>query len=786
MFKYLFILLPSVLFGVDINIYIGKENNASYSNLHIRYKKPFHCKNIQKDPNKKAKILCTFNESSKEFYKPIFNDFFKIKTYKTHKNFFIEIVPIHKIKAIAIKANLNKKNTIKQKDINKSKHWLLLGFKDKYPLIEEAKRNSRSIKFPIKLNEVKRPFIGAIDTNLKPISDGKTNQLKAYQRIKSLYKRRLYEDTIKQVNDILSYTPDTLFNVELDLYKLRAYYKLEQYEKLLEEVKIYNKKYYSTQNQDELLLYIAISYSKEGILRDSKYFFNRLFDEYPKSEFTNIAFIHFGDQNILFNKKEDGLDFYKKALYNSKNIENASMAALRLVNYYMTTGKTKAFLKFLDKILNANPKYFTNDIKNSMDIGSYLLQNKKFIRADKLYNTILKAVEKEKNDYEKIMTNIGISKEGAKDTHGAYKIYKKYLKEYPYGIFVGEIENRLDSLFFSLKDINNSDKIQSYDKLRNKYGDNKIGQRAIFEKANFYNKNKEFNKTLNMQDELLSLNLFPQAKELIKKAAYNIALSYISKNNCKELLNYIKKYKLNLKNKADEVYNCSFKEANFKFARDIAKKNLEKKSNKLRPKLKWLYNYAKSSYKVNDYKNTILAAEDIIKLANLENDLKYKDILYEKFKALKALKKYEEALKTAKEIEDIFSLKLKFLDLYFDTFKIMLKEKNYIASITYAKKILYIQNENKTFIYSPFIDFSLIQIYKNIDDRKKAFQTILNTLKLKKISNKDKARLYYELANYYIYIKNMKDAKKYYEKSIQIAKNSPWAKLSKDALKLIN
>ena len=343
MIKWVLLLLVSSfsLGALEITINGAQENHKKFSTLHIQDETKFVCQAIKNDFLITTKIVCAFSKKPNRSIQKLQNDFFKIDTIIKKETFFLVITPFHKIKLLPVVFDLTKDDTVYQPDVSISKHWMVVGYLDKVPLINNKPRPEIAINFPYYSNQDKLPYVGGLDIAGNPVYIKKVDDVTDYLKIKKFYKEGRYDYSIELINEILEAYPNTLFKAELIYYKIKVYAKLKDYDSVIESAKIYLREYSSDENIPEVLSLTANAYSKIGLNSDADYFYDRLFSEHTESVFAQWGYIYLGEMLEGTASVSKAVSFYKKALSQTLDIDVGVAAAYHL-----------AYIKINNSILN--------------------------------------------------------------------------------------------------------------------------------------------------------------------------------------------------------------------------------------------------------------------------------------------------------------------------------------------------------------------------------------------------------------------------------------------------
>jgi len=744
----IFLFLPIFLFALEINIDYSKHNKP-YEILTIYNKTPFFCK------EKKQKLICEFNKIPQT---PVFKDeskFFRVIPSFKEKKFFITIdIKSNNYKVFSFEDNLYNKPLITPFKLKKAKKWIII-VNDEF--LEE---NNIGLNFYYK--HAYYPYVGAIDENLRPVKDDKTQDVIKYFEILKAYKYG--RDVIDEIDDFVKKYPNSIFLSDILFLKLKILDKQNRSEEVVELAKQWIKKFAYSPKLPEVLLLLAKNYTKIGLLSNASYFYNRVITEYPNTKYAYLAMIYLADQLYTTGDEQKAFKLYEKALYSTKDIDVASLAALRLAQRYMDKGKIKKAIEYYEKIYKANKEFLLKDKKKAYELINRLAEEKIYDLAIKIGEDLLKKLKKLDDLYEPLLYRLAEWSYKAGKYELALKYINKYLNEFPYGDYSENVASLKDRVLFEVPESNLTKKLQYIDKVLNEYNNTITAQKALYEKIKILYKLKKYDEILKMENQIMQIpdSIFKNKKEFIKKVAKEYAIELLKKNNCFKAIELVKKYHLNLK-KDEELYNCAMKIKDCKFASIITNKYLNSADDKIF--IKWIKRKIEALWCMKDYKNVVVAVDD---LCRVEKSC-HKYLMY-KFFALWNLGKYKEALKVAKELEKYEDIKN--ADAYIKIVNWALENKDYLLAATYAKKIIDLQEKYKSYVYSPFVEFVYAKYTKNKNEAIKILKDLI-----KRVKGEDLARAYYMLAN-------LTKNKEYLEKCIKIKDSTLWRGLCKDALNL--
>lgn len=783
MFKWILLLLflsTNFLFALEISINGAKEQHQKFSTLHISDDKNFVCQAIKDDYEITTKIVCAFSKRPTKSVKKLQNNFFKIDTIIKKKTFFLVITPFHKIKLMPVVFNLTTDETLYQPAVDVSKHWMIIGYSNKLPLINNKLKPEIAINFPYYSSKDKLPYVGGLDIKGNPVYIKKVDDVADYLKIKKFYKEGNYEYAIDLIDEILGAYPNTLFKAELIYYKIKVYNELKNYENILDISKIYLREYSSDENIPEILSLTANAYSKIGQNTDADYFFDRLFSEHEDSIYTQWGYIYLGEMLEASGGTSKGIKFYKKALNETQDIDVATTAAYHLAQVKISNSLDESG-KYIRKIIKAKPSYFTNDIRTSTEMMYTFADGAKYETASVIAKAILDEMNRQDDEYEALMQHRALWLAKTDKKTEALGAINDYLKMYPDGTFIDEIQIAKDELFFDTSDLNKSAKLAEYDKLILDYPNDSIGDRAVYEKAKLLLENGMFSDVLYSKNQLLNLNeeVYTDLDTIITDSAIGVMKNSLENRECQEVLNISNEYNITLSNKWDDgIYECSMMGGDYQLAKRVASENV--KSKNLDERKKWLYRYIKIDFAIGNYSDVIDASKDLISLIDNVQTSKYQDVYRYLFDTYHRLEKSDDMISAIVDVQKVFGLDYKDLDRYASVMTIGSDKKDDNIVIKYAEEVMKIQKSSSSNPQSPFVEFTLYQSYTNKENYNSALE-VIKSLNAVELNKSDRARQKYLLGTIYAKLWRDKEAIKAYQESIDADSTSAWAKLAKGA-----
>ena len=785
MFRYIILLafLSLYSFALEISIDSAKDNFIKYATLQISDKDRFVCESIKDNFDVTQEIICAFSKKPSQKIEYIQNDFFKVNSFYKGDTFFISIKPFYKLKLLANIFDLTQDKTVFSADVKLAKSWTIIGYKEKFPLLKNEQKNELSLDLPYFQDKDMMPYVGSLDLKGNPVYIKKVEDVTEYLKIKRYFESKKYDEALELIDEVLQKYPHTLFKAELIYYKIKLYDRLKDYENVISYAKEYLREYSGDEKIPEVLALMARAYVKLGQNTDADYFFDRLFSEHRGNVYAQWGYIYKGEMLEESGGTRKAIEYYKKALYETKNLEVAAAAAYHLANILLEKSPKKA-AKYALKIIKAKPSYFMHNLKKSINMMNKLADAKEYATAAAIAKAMLQAMGPGYDEYETILKDRALWLAKSDNKKAALKALNEYLKKFPDGDYINQIQIVKDSLFFENDELNSSEKLKEYDKLIAEYSGDTIANKALYEKAKLLLQQKKYAVVLDMQDALKKLDPqeYKEVDTIIKKAAVGMMEESLASKNCKNVLVIANDYNITLSDRWDDgIYRCAMKGADFKLSKSIALKNLESKN--LQNRKKWLYRYMKIDFETGNYSEMVDVAKDLIKLIDNIKKSPYKDVYRYLFDAYERLEQKDKMMQTMAKIEEIFGLSYKDIDRYVAMVRLGAERKDDNIIIKYAKKVMDIQKRSNSHAQSPYIEFVLYGAYIDRGEYNNALQ-VIRSLDNVALSKSDRARQKYLLGMVLSKLWRDSEAKKAYSAAIKADPNSAWAKLAKSALEI--
>ena len=769
--------------AMELSIQSGKEEGSPFSVLHLRDKTPFACEAVKDEFGDEKRVECHFSVSSVKTFSPINNRFFTVKGAASPKGYTLTITPKAKMKLSPVSFNLSRDPQTFFAPVKNASHWTVVGYGSKLPLISPSA--SSTFNFPIKLTKETVPYVGGLDLNGNPVKLTQAEDVSDYLQMKKAFEAKNYEKVIELSEYVLKNYPESIFRNELMLYRMRALHQQEEYEKLLETAKQFLRDYSSDSNVAEVLAYTANAYTRLGQSADADYFFDRLFDEHPGSPYAAEGMIYKARGLEAAGSPRRAMQFYQKALEISPDVSIASKAAFRLAQLELDNGNTENAKQYVEKILKANPDYMGEVRSEAMNMADTFAYRKEETTGIRILETLLKGTERKSPEHEALLHTLGLRLAQAGKEKEALKRFNEYLDTYKFGDYAGEVRRAKDGLFFEEKEGNVSEGLQKYDDLIARYGDDSVGRKALYKKAQLLLKQDKYREVLDLENELYRLDTteYPEAHKLISQSAIGLEKRYLKEGKCSEAMELQKMYRIKLLPQWDALlYECALKTAQYPLAKKIAQPHLKSKS--LQERQVWLSRLVRTHFALGEYKEALKGGEELIDLLGVEKNPSLNGVYRTVFDASWRLNDGERMIRHIKAIESVFPTDFKDVERYTKMVALGLSRKDESMVQNYARKVMALQQRTKTYTQSPYIEFTLAQSLQNVGKDAEALK-VLKSLDGRKLSGERRSRQQYLIGAIAQSLGQKNQARAAFDASIKADKNSAWAKLAKDALGLL-
>lgn len=728
------------LFALNIEIDYGIEHNKRFSILTLKYDSPFPCVESRDINDNITLIECridkppsaSFPKQSLEF----FDIYTEIKNRKFHLFIKANISANKKIRLFANAFDLKSEIAIPKERPKDSRVWQIIGFEGEIPFL--SGKNYNGLNFPIHIPNSALPSIAELNIDASPLTFEEGADLGAFLNLQSYYQNKQDAETIAAADNILNNYPNSIFARDALLYKIRAMSRTTQVpDDAINIAKAWIKAYPTDTNVPEVLYIIAKNYAKLRIFNESRYYYNRILEEFEDSKYAQYALVGMAHNLATNGDRRQPPTLYARAYESAKDLDTASFVALNWAQWALKNDDKKGAENLISKVVSANPNYFLAHIDSSTAQLALWAENGLYALSAKAGESMLKKLTND-NFKEKLMLNVGNWYELASMPSDAYRVYSEFLQ-----LFANEsdeiptIKKRSDNLLFLLDEGDMEKQITQYDYIIATYPNSDNAKLA-------YQKKAQNLLALGRYKEVLELKPHLEENSEIVKNAY-IAIIENSKD-CAEMISYYNKSRV-ITNNARELFECLFNASLFELARGLSSEMLPNASGE--SKILWLYNEARVNYALNDYNRAASASRDVMGVTkDFAQKLNAGEML---FFSLVNLGRKNEAISVFNELVKIAPQNRALIPMTKEMLSFALNDGDNIAVEKYAKDLIALQNRHKLYEFSPFAELSYADVLFS-DNRFSEMLKVLTNLHNANNAESQKAHYlrgsaHYELGN---------------------------------------
>jgi tetratricopeptide (TPR) repeat protein len=775
--------------ALSLKINSGRYDKSPYSILHLTHQEPFSCVAKKTMRDKVYEYVCEVEGVALNRFATSQSRFFRISSDTKDKVFSIRIEAKEDIALYPIEYDLKASPEVEwHKDI-KSKHWVFVGFLGKLPVITDKKK-SKGLSFPLEMTGTSKPYIGALDLNKNPLHFDSSDDVKTFLDVKQIYEDEKFEDVVELIDEYLEKNPESIFESDFVLYKIKALSAMNTEDSSEKNIKLteeWIKSYPSNENIPEVLVHSGKAYSRMRQEDHAKKIFDTVIEQHPKTKYAALAKLYLGDINYhdttMANGEAVAERLYVDALYSTKDIEVASMAAMRLGKVSVTDDKLKSADEYYRKVLDSNKEHMIKDPKAAYALAKRLRLKKMYALSADIGAAILPNLTRTHEIYETLLHDTAAWYAKAQDVPNAIKYYQLYLKRFPNSDFSVSARRELDMLVFKQENPDNEELLAKYDKLIDEYKDQDIARKATYHKAELLKSMGRYDDALALEDELMRI---PESEAPNKEALVHEIATLLAKKSldteCFKAVTLIKKYDVKLEEEFDKkVYNCYYQSYSYQDAIDISKKYINDKD--LATKLDWLYNTEKALFKKGSYNEVLTISKDILELSDMLKTKQYDDVYYDLFDVHVRLNETDKLVSIVNKIEKSYPMDLKNIKVYKKMIILSQRASDSFMVIDYARKLIAIQKRFNLTQESPWVETVAIETYISLNRLESALSIAKEALDNSKLSDDDRAKLLYSQAKVYQRMGNIPKQKITLEECSSISSMSQWVNLCKEALK---
>jgi tetratricopeptide (TPR) repeat protein len=512
--------------------------------------------------------------------------------------------------------------------------------------------------------------------------------------------------------------------------------------------------------------------------------------------------IDYGDLKLKTRDSDGAISMYEKALFLTKDIELASVAAMRLAKRSEQRNKMDKASEYYQKILKGNREYFIKKPAKSWATARKMAKNKAYLLGADIAKILLDDDSEEIEDIkERMLVTMAAWYYEAGKVDKAIKYYAQYLVDYKEeGEFLDRVQSAYDKAMFETDEDSDDQRLKKYDELIAKYNGEDIANKATYAKAEILYKQKKYSDVLLMQSEIefLPEDIIQDGKYMITQSAIQMTQELLelvkqddyqensnNKKICKEVEDYRNNYDITTDKKYDNAqYICYKTLGKAQNAITLAKSYFG--SDDIKIKLEWMLKAQKILKEQNSLKKMVKLTQDIIDTASMSGITKYDELVYDIFDAkIKQLIPKEKLIDYSDKILKKFPSNPKNREIYSELIKIAVANKDHLLSIAYSKKLIDLQKELHSNIYSPWVDFVYLQALMDSDKLKLA-KKVSKEMMGEKFVGEDRLKLLYLRSNILTRTGWSNKAKPLLQECSDAVISSKWVGLCKESLKWVD
>ncbi|WP_276882638.1 tetratricopeptide repeat protein [Campylobacter cuniculorum] len=765
------------LFGFELNLNTGREDNQPFAILHIANDQNFTCRSVFVDT--KTHFECEIPGVVDNELKDQSFSFFDLKFIKEELKIKVLILPKMQAKMFDSSQNIYIDKEISPSNSPQSTKFTFIFAPELFGV-----NHYDGLDFDVDFPHESLPYVGALDLNSNPVIIPQSADINTYLRIKQEYEDGNFPQVITDAQNAINRYRNSIFMSEFILYKLRAQSQIyaqnsdvrdqEILENMIEDIKNWTRTFTSDKNYPEVLYIMLKTYIALSQRADVDYTMSLINNQQLNEHFTSLSRLDYADYIYNLGERERAIGIYENIYFNTKDLNLAARAAMSLAKDLLLNSNPNRAIQYINTILKANKSYFGKDISRSLELAKLFYQNKIFDTSAEIYENTFKNMPKIDDRYEEALKDFALALAQTSRSNEAKKYLDLYMDEFLDGKYLEEIRKANDEVFFNLNDNNATFLHQRYKELMKQYAneDENIANRALDEDIKLYYKEGNFSAILDYQQQIEDSKL-PDTSRFLEDSAIKALNDELKADNCIKAVEIFTRFNAyNLGQKIEnkkQMLSCLQRTSKMEQALAYANENFDED--------KIFYGLQKASILLDNkqYQQTINLAQDIINLRVLKSDEELFKAYYLQFLALLRLNDYNQAIKILKILET-FPMSFNMVEAY-DALLGFASDHNMQTTIlNYAPKAIDYQNFRGINLFSPQLEFMYLQALQNVNENDKALNILKDLLKLK-LSAEDRARALFIQSSVYEALQNTALQKESLKECLDINATSSWQDL---------
>ncbi len=770
------------LFGLDIDVKLGKSKNDRYSILNLESTEPFVCYKNEADEAPKNSYICEFSTPPKTAFKGFESEFFNVSPYSSGG---YKLAITSKTPSDIFSQNFDPKSAYEKKAgfVKRAKKFVVIAYEKELKFITPKKKPS--LNFPVSIASDPFVYVKTLDIDGLPIND--TNSLQdiaQFNAAKKSYEKADFKGALETAEKAQKAFPNSIFFSEYELLRIKSLVALggaTNNTAAIELGRNWLKNFPADEKAPDALIALMNAYAHNQDFKNADYYYERVTSDFNFLEASKQAMIDYGDA-LRFSKAKRAVELYKKALYETKNIETASIAAFKAADTYLSMNEPENAKEYYAKILKGNINFILKDPEKAYTFAKKLAGALIYTQAIEVGEAALPKLSKKSESYEALLSDLGDWAGMTGDREKAKSYYKRYLAEYPAGRFAHLVDAKLDKLNFAAEQ---NMSISELSKIADKYPKEQVGQKALVKAIKALTEGKKYAEALALEPKTIGLpkELAAETNGYIIKSEKELFSAKLLSNQCKDALSLLAKNRITpLEPEELKLYECFMSVGETTQAYNLAKKRLAVKD--MAAKLPWLYRFETSALRIGKTKEAYESAKDVLTLSKIYKKDSFADVAFDAANLALEYKDPNLMTEAISIIETRYPKDPKSITAYKAAIRFALTRNDALSNLKYSEKLYNLQHQIKVYVETPWVEFNYAGALAKSGNHKKA-ATILESALGKKMSDTDRARALFEISSNYTAINDKAKAKSTLTECSKIKTDSSWKKLCKESLDIL-
>ncbi|MFC3847385.1 flagellar protein [Helicobacter baculiformis] len=773
------------LLALKLSLTQGKEKDQDFATLTLTHASPFACTQAPLPPKI---ITCVIHSIPKPGFTPLKTPFFDISYEMKNYVFYLHIQPKFQQQLFAIPYDYKQHIPIQRITPTTSKAWQIVGFIKKIPFLSPAnpfEGAQDGLNFPIIIEDAQTPYIQELGADNKPLHYSKGADIEGYLQVKKLMQEQSYLSALKTIGSIFQSYPNTLFRKDLYLYEIIALDKLNRRQDLLLQIGEQWLKFYPADPEIPQVLYLmGTAYARINHIAQARIQFEHVVIEYANSRYAPLSQMRLAQQTANEGNQSGALAGFRKAYSQAKDIESASLITFSWAQFDLDNYKGKHADALMNKILQANPAFFLQDMPRSYDMLLRLKTNALFKPAIKIAR-ILANQDSDPVIREKAAFELGFLYAKNNQPNEAHTANLDYLDHFNNPVHTSLVKQRDEQILFLMHG-DFEEKLARYNQIIKDYPRNsKEHKKALDYKARMLLSERYYSQVLAMAPDL------PLNSEPMQEALLHLGKNAVKEGDCKSAVSFlVQVVPLDPEQFEEddqlEAFDCFYNAKLYNQAAIFSKNGLQKKPENSEDRLKWLYRQGKNLYALKNYQDSLLASKDALTLATLNKQKRYYDIAFVVFLDYMHTNNPQEAFKIFPKLQEWFKDDARMLEVYGLLLQNEEKSTNNPTTLElYAKNAIALQKQYQSDAFMPYAQEQLISALMRQNKLEQALQASSTLLANKQLEPKERARTLYMQGSIFKQQNKLDKAQQAFEACNAIKVTSGWIDLCRQALNLL-